>query len=222
MFWEDLAFCIKRADWKVKKIYSHLTFEQARFKRKFILMNQKSRQQSKNDIEKIFYKLIINSNFGYDCRNNLDNCKFVPIFDELKEISDINRYNIFNPKISEFVTADLLKADVEEKFNNKLMELDKEDTFYEIKLQILKTERLTDLESAEKFEQKNKTKNKKRTKLIDFTDRQNEAVTNKKVKSLIDFDEEYSHSIRSIAIEKSSKVNLTTQVNFEWKNVDVQ
>ena len=34
---------------------------------------------------------------------------------------------------------------------------------------------------------------------------------NEKVKSLIDFDEEYSCSIRSIAIEKSSKIILTTQ-----------
>ena len=153
----------------------------------------------------------MNSNFGYDCRNNLDNCKFAPIFDELKKITCINRYhNIFDPKISEFVTADLLKANVEEKFSNKLMNLDKEDKFYEIKLQTLKTERLTDLESAEKFEQKNE-KNKKRTKLIDFTDRKNEALTNQKVKSLIDFDEEYSSSIRSIAIEKSSKENLTTR-----------
>ena len=161
MYLEDLEFCIKRASWKVTKIYSHLTFEQSRFKRKFILMNQKSRQQSKNDIEKDFYKLMNNSNFGYDCRNNLDNCKFVPIFDELKEITYINRYhNIFDPKISEFVTPDLLKADVEEKFNNKLMKLDKEDKFYEIKLQTLKTERLTDLESAEKFEQRNKKKEK--------------------------------------------------------------
>ena len=90
------------------------------------------------------------------------------------------------------------------------MKLDKEDEFYEIKLQTLKTERLTDLESAEKFERKNK-KNKKRTKLTDFTDRKNEALTKQKVKSLIDFDEEYSSSIRSIAIEKSSKVNLTTR-----------
>ena len=172
-------------------------------------MNQKSRQQYKNKIEKDFYKLMNNSNF--DCRNNLDNCKFVPIFDELKEITYINRYhNIFDPRISEFVTADLLKANVEEKFNNKLMKLDKEDKFYEIKLQTLKIERLTDLESAEKFEQKNK-KSKKRTKLIDFTDRKNEALTNQKVKSLIDFDEEYSSSIRSIAIENSSRVNLTTR-----------
>ena len=63
---EDLAFCIKRAGWKVTKIYLHLTFKQARFKRKFILMNKKSRQQSKYDIKKDFYKLMNNSNFGYD------------------------------------------------------------------------------------------------------------------------------------------------------------
>ena len=35
------------------------------------------------------------------------------------------------------------------------MKLDKKDKFYEIKLQTLKTEKLTDLESAGKFVQKN-------------------------------------------------------------------
>ena len=47
MYLEDLVFCIKKAGWKVTKIHSHITFEQAKFKQKFILMNQKSRQQSK-------------------------------------------------------------------------------------------------------------------------------------------------------------------------------
>ena len=63
---------------------------------------------------------------------------------------------------------------------------------------------------AEKFGLQKK-KNLKRAKLVDFVDRKNEAFTNQKVKSLIDFDEEYSSSIRSIAIEKSSKINLTTR-----------
>ena len=38
-----------------------------------------------------------------------------------------------------------------------------------------------------------------------------EALTNQRVKSLIDFDEEYSSSIKSVAIQKSEKVNLTTR-----------
>ena len=42
-------------------------------------------------------------------------------------------------------------------------------------------------------------------------DRKNEALPNQKVKSLIDFDEEYTCSIKSVAIEKSSKINLTTR-----------
>ena len=54
-------------------------------------------------------------------------------------------------------------------------------------------------------------KNKKRAKLVDFVDIKSEAFTNQKVKSLIDFDEEYSCSIRSVAIEKSRKINLTTR-----------
>ena len=89
MYLEDLVFCIKRAGWKVTKIHSHLTFEQPRFKQNLILMNQKARQQSKNSVEKDFYKLMNNSNFG----NNIDNCKFVPIFDEYKEITFFNRYH---------------------------------------------------------------------------------------------------------------------------------
>ena len=43
MYLEDLVFCIKRAGWKVTKIHSHLTFEQARFKQKFIFNESKSK-----------------------------------------------------------------------------------------------------------------------------------------------------------------------------------
>ena len=211
IYLEELAFVIKRAGWKVTKIHAHLTFEQKRFKQKFILVNQKSRQESKNDIEKDFYKLMNNSNFGYDCRNNLDNCKFVRIFDELKELTYVERYhNIFDPKFSEFVTIDLIKQNIEETYNDKLIKLDKEDKFYQIKLDTLNTKRLTNLEAANSFENKQK-KNKRKLTLNDYDDRKNEALRNQKIKSLIDFDEEYFSSIKSIAIEKSTKVNLTTR-----------
>ena len=211
MYLEDLTFCIKRAGWKVTKIHAHLTFEQSRFKRNFILMNQKLRQLSKNKLEKDFFKLMNNSNFGYDCRNNLDNCKFNPIFDELGEITYVNRYrNIFDEKVSSFVSTDLVKQHVEEKFNDKLAKLNKEDQFYNIKFQTAKDERLAELEAAEKIDG-NKKKNRKRTKLVDFSERQKEALTNQKIKSLIDFDEQYSASIKSLSINKNTKIDLTTR-----------
>ena len=136
------------------KIHAHLIFEQKRFKQELILMNQKSWQD--------FYRLMNNSNFGYNCRNNLDNCKFVPIFDEYWELTFISRYyNLFDSKVRQFITGELLKQNIEEKFNEKLSKLDKEDQFYEIKLQAIKNERLQQTEAAEKFEQQKKKKEKK-------------------------------------------------------------
>ena len=55
-------------------------------------MNQKSKQNAKDSIKKYFFKLMNNSDFRYDCRNNLDNCQFIPIFDELKEVTYFKRY----------------------------------------------------------------------------------------------------------------------------------
>ena len=174
-------------------------------------MNQKSRQKSKNNVEKDFYKLMNNSNFWYDCRNNLDNCKFVPIFDEFREVTFVNWYhNIFYQKVSQFVISDLLKQQIEENCNNKLMKLDKEDRFYEIELETLKTERLSSIEAAEKVDH-NKRKTKRKISLIDYSERKKEALTNQKIKSLIDFDDQYSASIKSIAIQKESKIHLTTR-----------
>ena len=207
MYLEYLSFVLRES----VGIHAHLTFEQSRFKRDFILMNQKSRQLSKNDVEKYFFKLMNNSNFGYDCRNNLDNCKLTPIFDELGEITYINRYhNIFDEKVSAFVTTDLVKQNMEEKFNDKLAKLNKEDQFYSIKLETIKNEPLSSLEAAEKIDG-NKKKNKKRTNLVDYSERKTEALTNQKIKSLIDFHEQYSASIKSLSIQKNAKINLTTR-----------
>ena len=117
-------------------------------------MNQKSRQKSKNDVEKDFFKLMNNSNFRYDCRNNIDNCKFVPIYHEMKEITFVNRYDIFDPKVKNFVMPDLLKQKAEEEFNEKLTKLDKEDKFYKIKFQTIEEDRKSSIEAAENFEKK--------------------------------------------------------------------
>ena len=112
-----------------------------------------------------------NSNFGYGRRNNLDKCKFVPIFDEFKEITNIGRYwNFFDSRISQFVTTDLIKQDIEEKYIDTYIKLDKEDKFYSIKLNTINDQRLSELEAAEKFE-KEKNKNKKWLNLIDFSER---------------------------------------------------
>ena len=90
---EDLKFLITRCCWKVTKICLYYTFEQARFEREFVLMNQKSRQNVKNAIEKNFFKLM---NFGFDCRNSANNAKFEQIIDEINEITYMKNITIFS------------------------------------------------------------------------------------------------------------------------------
>ena len=69
-----LHFLVPRVGWLVTYIYAHYTFYQSKFKRDFVVMNQKSRQTASSKVEKGFYKLLRNSNFGSHCRNNIDNC----------------------------------------------------------------------------------------------------------------------------------------------------
>ena len=65
-------------------------------KRDFGTMNQVSKQKAQTGVEKDFYKLMNNTNFGYDCCNNANNCYFSPIYDELEELMHAKRYqNVF-------------------------------------------------------------------------------------------------------------------------------
>ena len=127
---------------------------------------------------------------------------------KLLTLGDIGIY--FDSRIFQFVTTNLIKRDIEEKYNDKLIKLDKEDKFYAIKLNTINDQRLSDLEAAENFEKKKKKK-KKRLNFVNFSERKSKALRNQKVKAMIDFDEEYLSSIKSLAIKQSNKVNLTTR-----------
>ena len=45
-------FLITRVEWLVTYIYAHYTFEQSKFKREFVIMNQKARQAASTKVEK--------------------------------------------------------------------------------------------------------------------------------------------------------------------------
>ena len=128
LYLEDLKFLITRCCWKVTKIYLHYSFEQSRFKRDFVLMNQKSRQNARNTIEKDLLKLINNANFGYDCRNNLNKAKFEPIIYEINEISYIKRcYNLFGSKVSNFINSDIVEKQTEQNFQQQIANVNCDD-----------------------------------------------------------------------------------------------
>ena len=207
LYLEDLAFIIKRYGWVVTKIHAHLTFDQAPFKKDFILMNQKSRQLSKTNTEKDFYKLMNNANFGSDCRNNIENCDFVPIFDEINEIYSLQKYySLLDPKINNFVSGKLIEDHVNNKFTERFHALDKNDRFYEIKLATLKNEQQEGLEAAKKLTNKRKNLKRKVT-ITDYYDRMNEVNQKKNVASLIEFDQQNSNSIKAVMVKKIKALN---------------
>ena len=98
-------------------------------------------KKSKTNLEKDFYKLLNNANFGYDCRNNANICFFSPIFDEIEKISFLKKYkNALDPKVSYFVSSEFLEMEIEDSFNSKLIKLDQNNPYYEAKKNSLEIE----------------------------------------------------------------------------------
>ena len=96
-------------------------------------MDQKSRQKATSSVEKDFFKLLNNSNFGIDCRNNIDNCILEPIYDNLGEISYIKKFTTtFNDDMyRDFFSPELMKEEIIQTFQGKIFALDKNDLAYE-------------------------------------------------------------------------------------------
>ena len=124
------------------QIYSRFTFEQDCFKIEFLLSNQKSRQNAKNDIKKNFYKLINNANFGFVCRNNANNTKFEPIIDEIGEITYIKKYyNLFDSQVANFVKSDVLEKNINKEYEKNLAMIKENDPFKDARIAEIENEK---------------------------------------------------------------------------------
>ena len=116
-------------------------------------MNQNARKTAKTKVEKDFYKLLNNSNFGNDCRNNIGNCKLDLLYDGLDGISYIKKFtNIFNyHRFSEFFSVELLKEQIKSEYNEKIENLDQGDPFYFSIREDIEQKYEEDLEALELF-----------------------------------------------------------------------
>ena len=95
-------------------------------------MNQKSRQTATTSVEKDFYKLLNNSNFGIDCRNNIGNCTLEPIYDNFSEIAYIKNYTtIFtDDTLRDFFSPPILKQEINQTYDANVFALNKGDRTY--------------------------------------------------------------------------------------------
>ena len=142
-------------------------------------MNQRSRQNAKNNIENVFYNFMNNANFGFDCRNNANNAKFEPLIDEINKLTYIKKYhNLFDSKISNFVSCEILEKNVNQEFEQKIALIKEDDRFKNTRIAELENEKKTNIDSLNCLKQKEK-KSKKR-KLKDVNIQTDDAIKNKK------------------------------------------
>ena len=74
----------------------------------------------------------------------------------MNEVTYLKRYyNYFDKEVSKFVSSHLIRAEVEEKYNDSITRLSKDNKFYQVKLTALKAEKQGNLEIVEAFEKKN-------------------------------------------------------------------
>ena len=124
-------------------------------------MNQKSRQAATSSVEKDFFKLLNNSNFGIDCLNNIDNCILESIYDNLGEISHIKKFTtIFNDDTCrDFFSPEHMKKEIIQTFLGKIFALDKNEPTYDARKEYFENKMDEELDAVESFV-KNKNKRK--------------------------------------------------------------
>ena len=212
LYLEEIKFAVLRCGWKVTKLYQHFYFDQERCKKNFILMNQKARQEATDKVESDFCKLLNNSNFGYDCRNNLDNLTFQPIRDELNELNFIKKYhtNLYNPSIKEFITSKVIEEDIKERYNNEMLKVKPDDKFYSSKVSNIEYRKRIETEALEKFKEK-ESKHHRKQGLHSYFDVIDKANNDNKIKNVIDFSEQDVASVKAVAVKRKDKVKITTR-----------
>ena len=179
-------------------------------------MNQNARKTAKSKVEKDFYKLLNNNNFGNDCRNNIGNCSLELIFDGPEELAYIKKFsNIFQDStLKEFFIEDVLKKQVEDEYEEKIKNVDVNDDLYFSMLENLEQARDEKLKAAEAFSKSKKRgfKNHFHQKKLNFIEQQIEdSMDLRKNKMMIEFNDSECSSIKFIAVKLKNNIKCTTR-----------
>ena len=96
-------------------------------------MNQKSRQKATSSDERDFFKLLSNSNFGNDHRNNIENYILEPLYDDFTKISYIKKFttSFSGDTFRNFFSPALLREEITQTFNSKIFAFNKDEPTYE-------------------------------------------------------------------------------------------
>ena len=138
-------------------------------------MNQVFQQKAKTKVGKDFYKLMNNSNFGYDCRNNIDNCSFKPIYEDIVEVSYIQKYIslYFNDAYKDFACPNTIQEQIKQGYISEMIKIASNDSFADTKKYSVGQKRASKIDAVDSMIAEAKRKktfkdNKKKQQLIIF------------------------------------------------------
>ena len=149
-----------------------------------------------------------NSNFGIDCRNNIDNCILGPLYDNIDEISYIKKFtSIFNDDtFRHFFSPQHSREEITDTFNQKILLLDKNEPTYEARKQYFLEIMEEELDAVDSFE-KSKKKERKR-KLLHIDNKIEDCLDPRKTKVIFEFNNCESASIKLFALKKKNELIL--------------
>ena len=178
-------------------------------------MNQKSRQKATSPVKCDFCKFLNNSNFGIDCRNNIENRVFEPIYCEISKIAYIEKLdNIFdNGKYTQFSDVNIMTQEVNEKYDQLIINLDKTDPTYIARKYSYESQKEKDLDSLKLMAKNGKRQGKKR-RFHEIDQKKDNTAKSRTTKMIVDFCVEEAGSIKPFAIKEKEKVQVTTRLSL--------
>ena len=151
----------------------------------------------------------MDSNFGIDCRNNIDNCILEPLYDDFTEIYIEKFTTISNgDTFRNFFSPLLLREEITQAFQSTIFVPNKDKPTYEARKKYYERQMPEELDGVDSYK-KNKKLKKRRFKEIDkkITD----CLDPRKAKMVVEFNDRESASIRSFTVRKRNEIKVTTQ-----------
>ena len=173
-------------------------------------MNQKPRQKATSSVERDLKKLLNNSNFGIDCRNNIDTCFLEPLYDDFSEISYIENFTtIFNDATFRFFfSPSLLRQEKIQTFQSKIFSLNKDEATNEARKKYYERQMEEELDILDSYKKKIKIK---KGRFKDADEKIIDCLDPRKTKVVVEFNDRESASIKSFAVKKLNKIKMTTR-----------
>ena len=103
-----------------------------------------------------------NANFRIDCRNNIDNCQFETMYDEIDKTVYIKKYaNIYgNKQYKGFACPETMKKEIEATFKKKLLALDPNHSTFKARKYSINRPRIENLNAVNSMIAEKKKKKK--------------------------------------------------------------